>query len=188
MRGKTVGQGCPERLCSHFSSCSLIFFIRPHLNNFTTLYVCHGLRHEGTWRSTLCYTIVTLTLQSTKVIYEVASNISHGSDDINRLARVIKTLERLLKATKRLTEHTERTNTVAEGRLLEDLKPLVGQCVHALREIPPKLVQSQRDSRDGRLRKAKKHAKVYLDIKALLRYRTLSITTWKSWDPVLVMP
>lgn len=111
--------------------------------------------------------LVTLALQSTKAIYEIASSISHGSDDINRLARATKNLDRLLKATKRLAENAERTNTVAEGKLMEGLKPLVDQCTDALREIPPKLVPLQKDSSDGRLRKAKKYAKAYLDTKGV---------------------
>lgn len=119
--------------------------------------------------------VIHLALQSTKTIYEVASSISHGSDDINRLARAIENLEKLLKATKRRAERAERTITVAEGKLMEDLQPLVGQCADALREIPPKLVQLQEDSRDGRLRKAKKYAKVYLDTKGVAEiWRTVN--------------
>ena len=112
-------------------------------------------------------TVVTLALQSTKIIYEVVSSIKHGSDDINRLARATSNLEKLLTITQRLAEHAKGTNNVGEGKLLEELTPLVDQCADALREIPPKLARLQKDSRDRRLQKAGKYAKVYLDTKGV---------------------
>ncbi len=112
-------------------------------------------------------TVVGLALQSTKVIYEVTSSISHGSDDINRLARATSNLEKLLEVTKRLAEHADSTNSVAEGKLLEELKPLVDQCANALCEISPKLIRLQKDSKDARWKKAKKYARLYLDTKGV---------------------
>ena len=53
--------------------------------------------------------IITLALQSTKVIYEVVNSISHGSDDIDRLARATSNLQKLLEDTKQLAEHVKRT-------------------------------------------------------------------------------
>lgn len=88
-------------------------------------------------------TVVSLALQSTKVIYEVTSSISHGSDEINRLVRATSNLEKLLEVTKRLAEHADSTNSVAEGKLLQELKPLVDQCANALREVPPKLAMEE---------------------------------------------
>lgn len=111
--------------------------------------------------------VVTLALQSTKVIYEIASSIGHGSNDIDRLARATSNLERLLKIIKHLAEHAESTNSVAEGKLLEELAPLIDQCASALREFPPKLLQLQKDSKDQRWKKVKKYAKVYLDTKGV---------------------
>ena len=109
--------------------------------------------------------VITLALQSTKVIYEFTSSISHGSDDINRLATATGNLQNLLEDTKLLTEHANRTNSVADGNLLEKIKPLVDRCANDLGEISGKLSHLQKDSKDGRWKKAKKHAKVYLDTK-----------------------
>lgn len=111
--------------------------------------------------------VVTLALQSTKVIYEAASSIRHGSDEIDRLARAVSNLEKLLKVIKQLAEHATSTSSFAEGKLLEGLTPLVEQCANALREFPPKLAQLQKDSKDGGWRKAKKFARVYLDTKGV---------------------
>ena len=111
--------------------------------------------------------IVTLALQSTKVIYEVGSSISHGSDDIDRLVRATGNLERLLEVIKRLAVHAERTNSVAEGKLLEDLKQPVEHCANALSDISVRLLQLQKDPKDRRWKKAKKSARVYLDTKGI---------------------
>ena len=112
-------------------------------------------------------TVVTLALQSTKAIYEVASSVKHGSDDIDRLARATSNLIELLEVIMRLVEHAERTRSVAEGKLLKELIPLIDQCANALREIAPKLDQVQKDSKDRRWKRAMKHAKVYLDSKGI---------------------
>ena len=111
--------------------------------------------------------VATLALQSTKMIYEVASSISHGSDDIDRLVRVTSNLDKLLEIIKGLAEHAESTKSVAEGKLLEELTPLLEQCASALREIPPKLIQWQKDSKDRRWKKVKKHARIYLSNKGI---------------------
>ena len=111
--------------------------------------------------------VVTLALQSTKVIYEVTSSINHGSDDIYRLAKAISNLEKLLEAIKRLAEHAENTHSIAEGKLLEELTPLVDECANALREVYPKIMQLQNDSNDRGWKKAKKYARVYLDTKGV---------------------
>lgn len=111
--------------------------------------------------------VVTLALQSTKAIFEVVSSISHGSDDIERLARATSNLEKLLRLIERLAKHAESTNIVAEGKLLEQLTPLVDQCACALREILPKLTPLQKDSEDRRWKKAKKSARVYFDTKGV---------------------
>ena len=111
--------------------------------------------------------IVTLALQSTKVIYEVGSSISHGSDDIDRLVRATGNLEKLLEVIKRLALHAESTNSVAEGKLLEELKQPVGHCANALDDISVKLLQLQKDPKDNRWKKAKKSARVYLDTKGI---------------------
>lgn len=112
-------------------------------------------------------TVVTLALQSTKVIYEVASSIRHGSDDTNRLAKAASNLEKLLEGINRLAEHAKDTHSVAEGKLLEELTPLVSDCANALREVSPKIMQLQKDSNDRPWKKAKKYAKGYLDTKGL---------------------
>ena len=112
-------------------------------------------------------TVVTLALQSTKVIYEATSSIRHGSEDIDRLARATSNLEKLLESIKRLAEHVESTNSVAQGKLLDELKPLVDQCAKSLGKISAKLISMKKDSNDGRLKKAKKYAKVYLDTKGV---------------------
>ena len=111
--------------------------------------------------------VVTLALQSTKVIYEVGSSISHGSDDIDRLVRATGNLEKLLEVIKRLALHAESTNSVAEGKLLEELKQPVGHCASALGDISVKLLQFQKDPKDRRWEKAKKYARVYLDTKGI---------------------
>ena len=111
--------------------------------------------------------VVTLALQSTKVIYEAVSSINHGSSSIDKLVRATNNLEKLLKAVYRLAVHAQATNNVAEGKLLEDLTPLVDQCTQNLREISPKLGQLQAKSSDRRWQKAKKLAKVYLDTKGV---------------------
>ena len=111
--------------------------------------------------------IVTLALQSTKVIYEVGSSISHGSDDIDRLVRATGNLEKLLEVIKRLAVHAESTNSVAEGKLLEELKQPVEHCANALGDISVKLLQFQKDSKDRRWKRAKKYARVYLDTKGI---------------------
>lgn len=111
--------------------------------------------------------VVTLALQSTKVIYEVARSISHGSDDIDRLAKAASNLEKLLKIIKRLAEHAENTKSVAEGRLLEELTRLVDDCANALREVSPKIMQLQKDSNDRPWKKTKKYARGYLDTKGV---------------------
>ena len=112
-------------------------------------------------------TVITLALQSTKVIYEAVSSISHGSDDIERLARATSNLQKLLEDTKQLAEHAERTKSVANTNLLERIKPLLDGCADDLGEIVRKLSQLQKDSKDRRWRKAIKHAKVYLDTKGV---------------------
>ena len=112
-------------------------------------------------------TIVTLALQSTKVIYEAVNSINHGSDSIERLVRATSNLEKLLKFIHRLADHAEATNEVAEGKLLEELTPLVNECAQTLREILPKLGQLRDNPNDGRWQKARKHAKVYLDTKGV---------------------
>ena len=111
--------------------------------------------------------VVTLALQSTKVIYEVASTISHGSDDIDRLATATSNLEKLLKVIERLIEHAVDTNNVIEGKLLEEMTPLVDQCANALHGIISKLVQLQIVPEDRRWKKAKKHARMLLDTKGI---------------------
>ena len=111
--------------------------------------------------------VVTLALQSTKVLYEVASSISHGSDGIDRLAKATSNLEKLLEFIKRLAERAKNTNSVADGKLLEELTPLVDECANALREVTPKIMQLQKDSKDRRWKKVKKHARVYLDTKGV---------------------
>ena len=108
-------------------------------------------------------TVVTLALQSTTVIFDEASSISHGSDEVDRLARATSNLKKLLEVIKRLAEQARSTNCVAEGGLVEELTPLVGQCAGALREISPKFVQLQKDPNDRRWKKAKKSARLYLD-------------------------
>ena len=110
-------------------------------------------------------TVVTLALQSTKVIYELASSIRHGSHDINRLAKAASNLEKLLKIINRLAEHAKNTHSVAEGKLLEELTPVVSECANALREVSPKIVHLQKDSNDRAWMKAKKYASGYLDTK-----------------------
>ena len=109
--------------------------------------------------------VLTLALQSTKVIYEFTSSISHGSDDIARLTAATGNLQKLLEYTKLLAEHAERTNSVANGNLLDKVKPLVDRCATNLRETSRKLDHLQKDPKDGRWKKAKKHVKVYLDTK-----------------------
>ena len=84
--------------------------------------------------------IVTLALQSTKVIYKVGSSITHGSDNIDRLVRATGNLEELLKVIKRLAVHAKSTNSVAEGKLLEELKQLVEHCASALGDISVKIL------------------------------------------------
>lgn len=111
--------------------------------------------------------VVTLALQSTKVIYEVASIISHGSDDIDRLATATSNLEKLLKVIERLIEHAVDTNNVIEGKLLEEMTPLVVQCANALHGIISKLVQLQIVPEDRRWKKVKKHARMLLDTKGI---------------------
>ena len=111
--------------------------------------------------------VVTLALQSTKAIFEVASSVKHGSDDIDRLARATSNLTELLEVIKRLAEHAESTKSLAEGKLLEELTPLIDQCANALREIVPKLDQVQRDPKDRRWKRVKKQARVYLDTKRI---------------------
>ena len=111
--------------------------------------------------------VITFALQSTKVIYKFTSSISHGSDDINRLATATSNLQKLLEDTKLLAEHANRTNSVADGNLLEKVKPLVDRCANDLGEISGKLSHLQKDSKDGRCKKAKKHAKVWLDTKGV---------------------
>lgn len=110
-------------------------------------------------------TVIALALQSTKVIYEFTSSISHGSDGIARLTAAIGNLQKLLEDTKLLAEHAERTNSVADGNLPEKVKPIVDQCANDLRETSRKLYHLQKDPKDGRWKRAKKHAKVYLDTK-----------------------
>ena len=95
------------------------------------------------------------------------SHVAHGSDDIDRLARATGNLEKLLEVIKRLAVHAESTNSVAEGRLLEELKHPVEHCANALGHISVKLVKLQKDSKDGRWEKAKKYARVYLDTKGI---------------------
>ena len=112
-------------------------------------------------------TVVTLALQSTKAIFEVATSISQGSDDIDRLVRATSNLEKLLHVIKELAEHAQSTNSVVEGKLLDELTHLVDQCANAIREISPKLVQLQKDSKDRGWKKAKKYARVYLDSKGV---------------------
>ena len=111
--------------------------------------------------------VVTLALQSTKVIYEVASSIGNGSDGIDRLAKATSNLEKLLEFIKRLAERAKNTDSVADGKLLEELTPLVDECANALREVTPKIIQLQKDSKDRRWKKVKKHARVYLDTKGV---------------------
>ena len=111
--------------------------------------------------------VVTLALQSTKVIYEAASSVNHGSDDIDRLAKATSNLEELLEVIKRLAEHAENTKSVADGKLLEELTPLIDQCANALSNIAPKLDQMKIDDKDRPWKKVKKHAKVYLDTKRI---------------------
>ena len=111
--------------------------------------------------------IVTLALQSTKVIYEVGRSISRGSDDIDRLVRATGNLEKLPEVIKGLALHAESTNSVAEGKLLEDLKQPVEHCANALDDISVKLLQLQKDPKDNRWKKAKKSARVYLDTKGI---------------------
>ena len=110
-------------------------------------------------------TVLTLALQSTKVIYEVVSSISHGSDDIDRLARATSNLQKLLENTKQLAEHVERTKSMVDANLLGKMKPLLDQCADDLGEISRKLSPLQKDSKDRRWKKAIKHTKVYLDTK-----------------------
>ena len=112
-------------------------------------------------------TVVTLALQSTKVIYEAVSSIHQGSDGIERLVCATSNLEKLLKFIERLTEHAKTSDNVAQGKLLEELTPLVDQCAQSLREILPKLGQLQENSNDRRWQKAKKLAKIYLDTKGV---------------------
>ena len=56
---------------------------------------------------------------------------------------------------------------MAEGNLLEELKQPVEHCANALGDISVKLVQFQKDSKDGRWKKVKKYARVYLDTKGI---------------------
>ena len=112
-------------------------------------------------------TVATFALRSTKCIYEFTSSISHGSDDIDTLAIATSNLQKLLEHTKLLAEQAKRTNKVADGNLLENVKPLVDQCANDLGKISGKLSHLQKDSKDGRWKKAKKGAKVYLDTKGV---------------------
>ena len=107
--------------------------------------------------------VVTLALQSTKVIYEAVSSINHGSSGIDRLVKATSNLEKVLEFIHRLASHAEGTSNVAEGKLLEELAPLIDQCAQTLREILPKLGQLQKNSNDQRWQKARKIAKIYLD-------------------------
>lgn len=111
--------------------------------------------------------VVTLALQSTKVIYEFTSSISHGSHDITRVAVATSNLQRLLQDTKLLAEHAKRTDNVANGNLLEKIEPLVDQCASDLGQISEKLSHLQNDSKDGSWRKAKIRARIYLDTKSV---------------------
>ena len=111
--------------------------------------------------------VLTLALQSTKVIYEFTSSISHASDDIARLTAATGNLQKLLGATKLLAEHAKRTHSVAGGTLLEKAQPLVDQCANDLGKISGKLSHLQKDSKDGRWKKAQKHAKIYLDTRGV---------------------
>ena len=112
--------------------------------------------------------VVTFALQSTKVIYEFTSSLSHGSDHIDTLAIATSNLQKLLEVTKLLAEHAKRTNSVADGSLLENIKPLVDQCANDLGKISGKLSHLQKDSKDGRWKKATKGVKVYLDTKGVI--------------------
>ena len=111
--------------------------------------------------------VVTFALQSTKVIYEFTSSISHGSDDIDRLAIATSNLQKLLGHTKLVAEYAKRTNSVADGNLLKKVKPLVDQCANDLGKISAKLSHLQKDPKDGRWKKTKKRAKVCLDTKGV---------------------
>ena len=112
-------------------------------------------------------TIVTLALDSIKVIYKAVNSINHGSGNIERLVRATSNLQKLLEFIQRLADHAEATNEVAEGKLLEELTPLVNECNQSLRALALKLGQLRDNPNDMRWQKARKHAKVYLDTKGV---------------------
>lgn len=171
---EAVQQSYLARRCSH--SCTLT---STHILRLSSLLAILQLSASSTipimealGGVASAITVLTLALQSTKVIYEVVSSISHGSDDIDRLARATSNLQKLLENTKQLAEHVERTKSMVDANLLGKMKPLLGkmkplldQCADDLGEVSRKLSPLQRDSKDRRWKKAIKHAKVYLDTK-----------------------
>lgn len=114
-----------------------------------------------------CIAVVSLVLQSTKVLYEATSSIKNGSDSIDKLLKGTQNLQQLLEIIAKIAEHAERTKNVADGRLLEQLTPVVKKCADDLAEVPPMLERLQNDTGDSRWKKVKKHARVYLDTKGV---------------------
>ncbi|ERF68622.1 hypothetical protein EPUS_07183 [Endocarpon pusillum Z07020] len=94
---------------------------------------------EGVGVAASFITVVLVGLQSSKFIYEIASEISGGPTTVQKLTKATRNLSKLLEQVRGLAQQANDLLGEHDARFFEDFRPLLCECVRELQLIQRKL-------------------------------------------------
>lgn len=106
--------------------------------------------------------VVTVTIQSTRFVYEAINTVRDGPPTVTKLLNAIQDLERLLKALIGLGKHVEQSPYLTDASALSDLEVVVEDCNRKLLAMHGRIDRLQQAPGERQWKRIVKNAKNFL--------------------------